>query len=408
MSTVHVPAPAAGVYVHVPFCSAICPYCDFAVKKLGPRAGTKIPAYLEALLRELAALQEGLGPPALREPLATLFASPFDSLYLGGGTPSLLPPDALATLFAALRAALAWTPDTRLHFEVNPEDVDPTRLASWRELGVHTVSLGIQSFDDDELRFLGRRHDATTATRAVEQAQEAGFTTVSVDLIYGLPGQSRAAWERGLRRAIALAPDHLSLYELEIHPRTSFGKAHTQGRLLPLGDEDQAELFLFTHELLAAEGYQAYEVSNFARAPEHRSRHNQKYWRHVPYLGLGPAAHSYCGRHRWWQERHEPRWRQQLTTAGHGIQGYEQLTKADLVLEALMLGLRTPEGVDLGALENLHQLPLLLPNQKHLHAWQTAGLVTLTGTHLRPTPRGLAVADRLAAEFELPLSPAPA
>lgn len=388
----------AGVYVHVPFCSAVCPYCDFAVRKLGPGSTTP---YLDALLAELAGLAAGRGPAALAEPLQSLVAGDFDTLYLGGGTPSVLSEDELARLLAALRATLTLHPETRLFLEANPEDVDAARLAAWRAAGVATLSLGVQSFDDAELRFLGRRHSGGEAAAAVELAKAAGFATLSVDLIYGLPGQQLAAWRVVLERAVALEPDHLSLYELEIHERTVFGKRHARGLLSPLPQDDQAELFLFTHAFLADHGYQGYEVSNFARAPEHRSRHNAKYWHQVPYLGLGPAAHSYAGRHRWWQHRQEAAWRRAVGELGHGIEAWEQLAPRDVALEALMLGLRTEDGVDLGAVERELGHDLRQINASRLEQWQEAGLVALEGARVRPTRQGYAVADRLAAELDL-------
>lgn len=389
----------AGLYLHVPFCSAVCPYCDFAVRKLG-RGGTA--SFVDAVIAEIDALAGLRGPATLAEPLAGLFAGDFDTLYFGGGTPSLLGPPELERLLETLRTRLRCRPDTRLFFEANPEDVAPPSLQAWRALGVETLSLGIQSFDDAELRFLGRRHDGRSAVAAVAAAREAGFATLSIDLIYGLPGQVRETWERNLRQAVALAPDHLSLYELELHERTPFGKAAAAGRLRPLPEDAEAELFLFTHDFLAEHGYPAYEVSNFARGPEHQSRHNRKYWSHTPYLGLGPGAHSFAGGHRWWHERSDAAWRRRLAEQGHGVAGCETLTRRDLALEMLMLGLRTALGVDLALLRERSGIDLWARNSERLERWQGEGLVEVASGRLRPTRRGFAVADRLAAELELP------
>ena len=212
-------------------------------------------------------------------------------MYFGGGTPSLLPPEDLERVLGACRSHLALaTPAPWIFLEANPEDVTPDACAAWRGLGVRTLSLGVQSFSDDALRFLGRRHSAEQARAAVETAQAAGFDTVSVDLIFGLPGQTAEAWRRELAAAVALGPGHLSCYQLTIHARTRFGVAAKRGQLSEMPEGEQAVLFELTHRFLADAGYSAYEVSNFARSRDHESRHNRKYWDHTPYLGPRPLG----------------------------------------------------------------------------------------------------------------------
>ena len=257
-----------GLYVHVPFCSAICPYCDFAVLT-GDAA--RRGRYVEHLLQELDARTELSG---------------FDTLYFGGGTPSLLGADDLRRIRE--RAPLAES--CRIYLEANPEDVSPESVASWRELGVDTLSLGVQAFDDDALSFLGRRHTAAEAHAAVETARDSGFDTVSIDMIFGLPNQPTSVWRASLERAIAHQPDHISCYQLTIHDGTLFGRRRDEGDLDEMPSDAQAELFRETHRMLADSGYEGYEVSNFARGVEHRSKHNQKYWDHTPYLGVGPVG----------------------------------------------------------------------------------------------------------------------
>ena len=208
---------AAGLYVHVPFCSAICPYCDFSVLTGGPAARAR---FVERLVAEAT-----LVPPG---------SWAFDTVYLGGGTPSALTPDQLARVLAALRARFAVAADARVFLEANPEDATPAALAALRALGVDTLSLGVQSFDAAELAFLGRRHDPRQARAAVEAARTAGFETVSIDLIFGLPGQDEAAWLRTLKEAVRLAPDHVSCYQLTIHEGTPFGFRATRGQLAEL------------------------------------------------------------------------------------------------------------------------------------------------------------------------------
>jgi oxygen-independent coproporphyrinogen III oxidase len=372
-----------GLYVHVPFCSKICPYCDFAVLLGGTerRAG-----YLEAVAAE-ARWWSGRWPHA---------AAPFDTLYLGGGTPSTLAPDQLGGLLAALREALPIDPEAWLSLEANPEDVTVATLAAWRSLGIHTVSLGVQSFADDALRFLGRRHDGAAARRAVEWALAAGFPIVNVDLIYGLPGQDAAAWRRDLATATALGPQHLSCYQLTVHEGTPFGFRRARGRLHELSEDRQADLFGLTHETLASGGWPGYEVSNFAASPSWRSRHNQKYWRHVPYLGLGPSAHSYDGDARWWNERKLGPW---LAAIGAGVApeaGRERIGPPERALEHLLLGLRS-DGVDLALLRRLGWNPDSAAPL--LERCLADGLLRLADDRLLPTLSGWAVADGLAAEL---------
>lgn len=391
-----------GLYVHVPFCSAICPYCDFAV-----RVGDAVDGagYVDSLLVELDGLVSGQAlddKPLVARAVGTLVAGEsgaFDTIYFGGGTPSVLAEPDLRRLLDALRERLPIANDAKLFFEANPEDVTAESLGLWRDLGVSMLSLGVQSFDADALGFLGRRHDADEACRAAELCLTAGFDTVSVDLIYGLPNQTEDAWRRDLGTAIQLEPQHLSCYELEIHPRTVFGKRHARGELTELPEDDQADLFLLTHHHLAKHGYEGYEVSNFARAPEHRSAHNAKYWHHVPYLGLGPSAHSHAEGIRWWNERHAPRWARRLREGRGGVEDFEQLSTSDLAFEAVMLGLRTADGVDLERIEREFGVDILASHAKQIESWVVEGLMTHEHHRLRPTVTGMAVADRLAAEL---------
>ena len=249
-----------------------------------------------------------------------------DTIYFGGGTPSALTPDDLARILTVARENLSIQAGAWVSFEANPEDVDTQSVRAWRALGVRFLSLGIQSFDAEALKLLGRRHTPGEARRSFETARAAGFDTISIDLIYGLPDQPFEIWRRTLEAAVALEPDHISCYQLTFHEGTPFGFRLAKGRMHELPEESQGEIFLFTHQFLREHGYPAYEVSNFARSPEHRSRHNQKYWHHVPYLGLGPSAHSFRGNRRWWNERKLGPYEARIAAGERPVAGSEELT----------------------------------------------------------------------------------
>lgn len=388
-----------GLYLHVPFCSAVCPYCDFSVLKAGAAARRR---FVERLVAEAP-----LAAPGWTDP------RPFDTVYFGGGTPSQLPPEDLARVLEACGAHLALA-DPWVFLEANPEDVTTGACAAWRGLGVRTLSLGVQSFSDEALRFLGRRHDGARARAAVEGALAAGFDTVSLDLIFGLPGQAPEAWRRDLEAATALGPGHLSCYQLTIHERTRFGVAARRGQLSEMPDAAQAVLFELADRVLADAGFAHYEVSNFARGPEHESRHNRKYWDHTPYLGLGPSAHSLAvdgpaSARRWWNELRTPRWEARVAAGERPVEAEETLGPDALATEAVLLGLRTAEGIDLDAFAARFGVDPLAANEPLVARLVDEGRVVLTagpeGRRLAPTASGLAVADGLAAALSVPPLP---
>jgi oxygen-independent coproporphyrinogen III oxidase len=347
---------------------------------------------------------------------------PFDTVYFGGGTPSLLLPEELGRVLDACRTHLAFAAPvispTWLFLEANPEHVTAEACAAWRGLGVRTLSLGVQSFSDEALRFLGRHHSAQQAQAAVEIALAAGFDTVSIDLIFGLRGQTEEDWRRELATAVELRPQHLSCYQLTIHPNTRFGVQARHGLLTELPEEDQADLFELTHRYLADAGWPAYEVSNFARSPAHESRHNRKYWDHTPYLGLGPSAHSLAvsdtsatgepAARRWWNERATPRWEKRLADGERPVEAQEALGPKSLAAEALLLGLRTTAGIDVDGFTARYRVDLLAANDTLVARLVEEGRVVVradakSGRWLVPTLSGLAVADGLAAAFDLEL-----
>ncbi len=388
---------AAGLYVHVPFCSAICPYCDFAVAR-GGEADRK--RFVEALVGEIVLLGSSGGEGGTGA-TRSFESARFDTVYFGGGTPSALSVEQLGAIRRRLVGAFEIDPGAEWTIEVNPEDASAESLAGWWELGFDRISLGLQALDDRALRFLGRRHDAAASRASVERAREAGFRSVSVDLIYSLPGFDRRWWLRTLDEATALEPDHISCYELTIHEGTPFGRRRDAGRLLEAGEDDRAANFVATHRRLAELGYEGYEVSNFARREADRSRHNRKYWRHQPYLGLGPSSHSFAGRSRWWNVASWKDWSAAVASGESPVAGREELTDHQLLLEVVMMGLRQRSGIDCAALESRFGIDPAAGARGQIDAWEKAGWLRVRGRRLEPTLEGMARADRLAREWKL-------
>ena len=365
---------AAGLYVHVPFCSGKCAYCDF----FSVTDPARTAAWSDALLREAALLGPRFGP--------------FDTLYLGGGTPSLLELHTLERLIQGLRRTVRFLPGTEVTLEVNPEDVEPDRLSAYAGMGVTRVSMGIQSLDDGALRTLGRRHSAVRARCALDRLLEAGFRSVSVDLIYGIPGQGPDPWLRTVSAVLEQGPQHLSCYELTVSPETPLGRRVASGRVQMPAEREIAALFLDTSRRLQDRGFVHYEISNFAR-PGHESRHNRKYWRRVPYLGLGPGAHSFLHPDRWWNPSCLDRWTARLARHRLPAEGRERLTPEQEILERLWLGFRTREGVAADLLEGV-------PGADRIAGeLERSGLITRPGPCLVPTPQGFLVSDSLPLLF---------
>jgi oxygen-independent coproporphyrinogen-3 oxidase len=311
------------VYVHVPFCVRRCTYCDFSI---AVRRTTPVAAYLGALGRELARM------PLPPEP---------DTVYLGGGTPSLLGGPGLAALAALLRLQ---RPPAEFTVEANPEDVTPQAARDWVRAGVNRLSLGAQSFDDSVLAWMHRTHRAARIGDAVRTARDAGVGNLSLDLIFALPEALGRDWLGDLDAALALEPDHISLYGLTVEPGTPLFRQAGRGQLVAAGEQRYADEYLVAHERLAASGYRFYEVSNAAR-PGREAVHNRAYWTLAAYLGLGPSAHSFDGVARWWNEPAYARWQRLLAEGKSPVAGRELLNDNQRRIEELYLGLRTSEGI---------------------------------------------------------------
>jgi len=368
---------APGLYIHIPFCMAKCGYCDF----YSVTALEKISSFMGSIMREMELYPGVFGR--------------FDTIYLGGGTPSLLSAGQTGEILDALSRTFLFAGDTEVTIEANPGDLSLEAASSLRATRINRINIGVQSFDDGTLAFLGRRHGASEAASAIENARAAGFKNVGLDLIYGVPGQDLGSWLDTLHTALGFTPEHLSCYQLTLEPSTPLGLRQQKGEIVLPGDDLLYEFFMETSRTLEEAGYVHYEVSNFARGDRFMSRHNRKYWDHTPYLGLGPAAHSLSGSRRWWNHRHLDRYIEETGRNVAPIGGSEILTGEQLRLEALYLGLRTKKGIDLGEFARRYGCDLLREKADPLRAMEREGLVAITDNHLRPTLAGLAVSDSL-------------
>lgn len=366
------------LYVHVPFCVRRCSYCDFAVTVASE---PPVEAWLEAVTAELGGLMRSHGWERLR----------LKTVYVGGGTPSLLGPGALAALGEKLAVHADLAPDVEFTAEANPESLTPELAADWRNAGVNRISLGVQTFHEPALRWMGRMHGPAGAVAAVAAARRGGIPNVSVDLIFGLPAHLGRDWADDLERAIALEPAHVSLYGLTAEQETPLGRWVRDGREY-LADEDRyADEYLLAVDRLGRAGFEHYEVSNFAR-PGMRSRHNSAYWTGEPWIGLGAGAHSYVDGVRWWNDRDWARYRSRVAETRSARIGSEEPETGEGGLERAWLMLRTDAGVapaDLSAAQ-----------RQLLEDWRRRGWAVATGGRVRLTAEGWLLLDRLAVELD--------
>jgi putative oxygen-independent coproporphyrinogen III oxidase len=364
-----------GLYVHIPFCKTKCPYCDF----YSIADDTAMGSFLAALKRE-----SDLYKKVFRQ---------FDSLYFGGGTPSLIDEKGLEEIFTALRGQFEFSPGSEVTVEMNPDDVTVEKLENYGRLGVTRISLGVQSLNNKELAFLKRRHTAGGARKALALIQEHGFDNVGIDLMNGLPGQTEKSWMSTIEEALSFQPAHISCYQLTIGNKTAFGKMVREGKLKMPSEEKQRKIFLSTSRFLQERGFVHYEVSNFARGERYRSRHNLKYWRHVPYLGLGPAAHSFQNNRRWWNVKSIEEYCASLNKNNKPVEGVETLSPEQLELEKLFLGFRNLDGV---SIKDAFREP---PCENALNRLVSAKCVNIRSGKIIPTVKGYLIADRLPLEL---------
>jgi len=368
--------PPRHLYVHVPFCARRCSYCDFAI---AVRRTVPVDEYLSGLRSEVEVRFGGAVSGAWR----------LDSLYFGGGTPSLLGGEGIARAITELRTCARLDRDAEVTLEANPDDVTPDAAEMWAAAGVNRLSLGVQSFEPGVLAWMHRSHTVDRVGPAVAALRAAGLTDFSVDLIFSLPTALARDWRRDLDLALALEPTHVSLYGLTIEQRTPLARWRERGEVIEAPEERYAEEFLLAHEVMSAAGFEHYEVSNFGR-PGHRARHNQAYWHGAAYAGIGPGAHEFDGGARRWNTGAYAEWLRRLRAGADPVEGSETLTSDNREAEAVYLGLRTVAGLELRDGEGAHVQP-----------WIEAGWGTIDGDRLELTPQGWLRLDSLAARLTL-------
>jgi oxygen-independent coproporphyrinogen-3 oxidase len=371
----------AGLYIHIPFCRKKCPYCDFfSISDL-----SLLPDFVESLLAEIH-LTAGLMPA-------------FDTIYLGGGTPSILPQDCLQQILTAVQREYPIVPNPEITLEVNPGTVTAIQLAAYRKLGINRLNIGVQSFQDQNLALLGRIHDGQQAVDAIAWARRAGFDNLGLDLICGLPQQSLRMWEKDLQQAVDHAVGHLACYSLTFEAGTQMDNDLRQGRLQPPSERLVADMLALTVDRLSASGYHRYEVSNFARSPALRSRHNQKYWTSVPYIGLGPSAHSWIPPERYWNHKNVAAYIADLASGRLPVIGRERLGREQMITETIMLGLRTTDGIDAARFAERFGVTVEKLFGDVIRRLEADGWLSTGNNRLVLTDRGMLFLDTVTAEF---------
>lgn len=374
---------AHALYIHWPFCAKKCPYCDF---NSHVRDLVDVAAWRDALLADMRNEAELAG------------GEPLHSIFFGGGTPSLMPPALVEALLQKAEALWGFDANIEITLEANTSSVEAANFAALTQAGVNRVSLGVQSLEDDTLQFLGRLHGAQEALDAVETAQQ-NFDRVSIDLIYARPGQSAEQWTAELSRALALGTDHMSLYQLTIEPNTRFATDVRRGVFTPLDDDPAGDLYALTQKIMNAAGLPAYEISNHAK-PGQESRHNLTYWRYQDYCGIGPGAHGRRGGVATERHKKPENYLLAVSEHGHGIKDQRALSMGEQASEALLMGLRLAEGIDLSKLEARFGIPSTdLINADRLALLSDLGLLEYDSGRINVTPSGMPLLDALLGEI---------
>lgn len=371
----------AGIYIHIPFCKQACHYCDFHFST-NQETRTEL---VQAILQELRIQQ------------AYLKGELIQTVYFGGGTPSMLDTRELQLILESIRSSQHIVNDAEITLEANPDDLSSIKLNELAAVGINRLSIGIQSFHSEILSSLNRAHDADQAIQGFLHAREAGFKNISIDLIYGIPNESDLQWKEDIRQAIALQPDHLSCYALTVEPKTVFGKWSSSGKLKPVDDETAARHLEILMDELEKAGFEHYEISNFAK-PGFQSKHNSSYWRQEKYLGLGPSAHSYNGTSRQFNISNNNIYIRSLKKNEVPFEK-EELSQEDLINEFILTTLRTQWGTDLKKIKHDFGYDVLNKNTDYLSKIFKNELAVLENDVLRLTRKGKLLADKISSDL---------
>lgn len=369
---------AAGIYLHFPFCESKCPYCDFYSIPIDHKAST---GSIEAVISESGRAAD------------TVYGSfAYDTIYIGGGTPSLMDPDEINRILESLQAYFNIEKNAEITIECNPSSLTEEKIEEYLKIGINRISLGVQSFDKAHLKTLGRLHTGENAIETCQIISESGFKNINLDLIYGIPDQTNAEWESDLKTAIELALEHISAYNLVIESETKFGELYSQNRLNLPSDEDQLQMYSILNEHMKNASYRRYEISNFSK-PGFECRHNLKYWTGKPYLGLGPSAVSYDGKTR---RKNKADIENYLKSAKEGIDFLSEteiIDRETALRESIMSGLRLAEGVSLEVLKDRFDHDLLENKRDTIDSLLSEGMITIEDEFLRLTDKALFISD---------------
>ena len=370
----------AGIYIHIPFCRKACHYCNFHFSTTHSLLPQMIDAIVAEVLLQKDYLQENI-----------------DTIYFGGGTPSLCTPEQIQCILHAIQMVFTVNDGAEITLESNPDDITEERLLAWRQMGVNRLSVGVQSFVEEDLRWMNRAHSATQATKCIQLAQQYGFNNLTIDLIYGTPTLSDEQWQQNVQTAIDLGVTHLSCYALTVEPKTALDKMIQQQKIANVDAEKQAQHFELLMQWLQEAGYEHYEISNFAK-PGHRSRHNSSYWQGKNYLGLGPSAHSFNGKSRQWNIANNALYMTSINQQQIPSE-LEILTPTQQLNEYIMTSLRTMEGLSLQHVQQQWSDAMVTDILKDAQPYLQAGNMLFDTQYLRLTNAGRLLADGIAADL---------
>lgn len=371
----------AGIYIHIPFCKQACHYCDFHFS-----TNQQIRSELvQSITKEIVMQKDYLGGESIQ------------TIYFGGGTPSLLEAHELQSILETILSVHTLQENAEITLEANPDDLNTSKLKEFSTIGINRLSIGIQSFHPELLTFLNRAHDSESAVTSFRKAREAGFNNISIDLIYGMPGESDEQWTSDIQQALALKPDHISCYALTIEEKTVFGKWSASGKIKPAEDDTAARHLELLIQALTNAGYEHYEISNFAR-PGFYSKHNSSYWKQKKYLGIGPSAHSFDGASRQFNISNNHLYTKSIQNNNVPFER-EELTRANRINEYVLTTLRTHWGTDLKKIQSEYGYDLLKENYEYLSQAFDQGLATLNNDVLRLTQKGKLLADKISSDL---------